>query len=260
MVRGRRRGCAAVVDHIDRRVPYSLACGAHSVLRHPGAAPQTLDPYGRSTGTGGAVDARCRRHAVGARAAGGAHRRPELLSQAPRYSALDVAVPRNRSRQVGAHRLSDLMYGHARRLVGACPAPGSSLAGSAVGHTGVAGLASTNPHNQIFAIAIQLGLVGTLVLFVMWVAHLRLFCGPGLAAGIGLAVVVQNIVSSFFNSSLFDFTHGWLYVWGVGVLGGMMLHQSPDAGARFDASAKAMVSRLKMSFARAGSLFRRLGN
>ena len=124
----------------------------------------------------------------------------------------------------------------------------------------MAGLASTNPHNQIFAIAIQLGLVGTLVLLVMWVAHLRLFCGPGLATGIGLVVVVQNIVSSFFNSSLFDFTHGWLYVWGVGVLGGMMLHQSPDAGARFDASAKAMVSRLKMSFARAGSLFRRLGN
>ena len=92
---------------------------------------------------------------------------------------------------------------------------------SAVGETGVAALASTNPHNQIFAIAIQLGLVGTLVLLIMWVAHLRLFCRPGLAAGIGLAVVVQNIVSSLFNSSLFDFTNGWLYVWGVGVLCGM---------------------------------------
>ena len=70
-------------------------------------------------------------------------------------------------------------------------------------------------------------------------------------------MVVQNIVSSLFNSSLFDFTHGWVYVWGVGVLGGMMLRQSPDAEARFDASAKAMVSRLKVLFARAGSLFRR---
>ena len=127
---------------------------------------------------------------------------------------------------------------------------------SAVGQTGVAGLASANPHNQIFAIAIQLGLLGTLVLLVMWVAHLRLFCGPGLAAGIGLAVVVQNIVSSLFNSSLFDFTHGWLYVWGVGVLCGMMLYQSPDAQARFDASAKALVSRFKVSFVRAGSHFR----
>jgi len=128
---------------------------------------------------------------------------------------------------------------------------------SAVGQTGMAALGSANPHNQILAIAIQLGLLGTLVLLVMWVAHLRLFCGPGLPAGIGLALVVQNIVSSFFNSSLFDFTHGWLYVWGVGVLCGMMLHESPNAQARFDASAKAMVSRLNAAFARTRSLFRR---
>jgi len=46
-------------------------------------------------------------------------------------------------------------------------------------------------------------------------------------------------------------------VWGVGVLGGMMLHESPNAQARFDASAKAMVSRLNAAFARTGSLFRR---
>jgi hypothetical protein len=36
---------------------------------------------------------------------------------------------------------------------------------------------------------------------------------------------VQNIVSSLFNSHLFDFTSGWLYVFGVGVLGGMVLRQ-----------------------------------
>jgi hypothetical protein len=37
--------------------------------------------------------------------------------------------------------------------------------------------------------------------------------------------VVQNIVSSLFNSHLFDFTAGWLYVFGVGVVGGMVLRQ-----------------------------------
>ena len=96
----------------------------------------------------------------------------------------------------------------------------------AAGQTGIAGLASANPHNQIFAIAIQLGLVGTIVLLAMWIAHFIFFFGPGLTAGIGLAVVVQNIISSQFNSSLFDTTQGWIYVLGVGVLGGMMMRGS----------------------------------
>jgi O-antigen ligase len=88
---------------------------------------------------------------------------------------------------------------------------------------------ATNPHNQALAIAIQLGLVGAIVLFAMWITHLRLFFRPGLAAGIGVAVVVQNVVSSLFNSSLFDFAEGWAYVWGVGVLCGMTLRaQGPQ--------------------------------
>jgi O-antigen ligase len=59
----------------------------------------------------------------------------------------------------------------------------------------------------------------------MWIAHLLLFTGRGLVAWIGMVVVVQNIVSSLFNSHLFDFTSGWLYVFGVGVVGGMVLRQ-----------------------------------
>jgi hypothetical protein len=61
--------------------------------------------------------------------------------------------------------------------------------------------------------------------------HICFFSAAGLPAGIGLAVVVQNIVSSQFNSSLFDSTHGWVYVLGVGVLGGMMLRGSSPARA-----------------------------
>jgi hypothetical protein len=52
-----------------------------------------------------------------------------------------------------------------------------------------------------------------------------LFRGFGLAALIGEIVVVQNVVSSFFNSHLFDFSQGWLYVFGVGVAGGMVLRE-----------------------------------
>jgi O-antigen ligase len=79
-----------------------------------------------------------------------------------------------------------------------------------------------NPHQQILAVAIQLGLIGAGLLIAMWAAHLALFRGPGLVAWIGLVVVVQNVVSSQFNTHLFDFTHGWLYVFGVGVIGGMV--------------------------------------
>lgn len=94
---------------------------------------------------------------------------------------------------------------------------------AAIGQTGAAGSRTTNPHNQTFAVAIQLGLVGAAVLWAMWLAHLWLFRGSGLAEWIGLVVVVQNIVGSLFNSHLFDFMQGWVYVFGVGVAGGMAL-------------------------------------
>jgi O-antigen ligase len=97
---------------------------------------------------------------------------------------------------------------------------------SEVGHSGASSTHTDNPHNQIFAVGIQLGLVGVAVLLAMWLAHLLFFLrGVGLTAWIGSIVVVQNIVSSLFNSHLFDFTSGWLYVFGVGVAGGMVLRQ-----------------------------------
>jgi O-antigen ligase len=92
----------------------------------------------------------------------------------------------------------------------------------ATGESGASSLIAANPHNQTLAVAIQLGLVGTIILYAMWIAHLLLFRGEGLAAWIGLAVVVQNMVGSLFNSHLFDFTHGWGYVIGVGIAGGIV--------------------------------------
>ena len=96
---------------------------------------------------------------------------------------------------------------------------------SAVGKTGAAGEASTNPHNQTFAVGIQLGFAGIFLLWAMWIAHLLMFRGSGLAEWIGLIVVVQNIVGSLFNSHLFDFTQGWTYVVGVGVAGGIVINR-----------------------------------
>jgi O-antigen ligase len=80
-----------------------------------------------------------------------------------------------------------------------------------------------NPHNQILAVAIQLGVIGAIFLIAMWTAHLALFREGTSIASFGLIIIVSNIVSSLFNSHLFDFTQGWLYVFGVGILGGTLL-------------------------------------
>jgi O-antigen ligase len=56
----------------------------------------------------------------------------------------------------------------------------------------------------------------------MWIAHLALFRGPGPVAWAGLATVLVQMVACMFNSHLFDFTEGWFYVFGVGVIGGLV--------------------------------------
>ncbi|MEA2879017.1 MAG: O-antigen ligase [Hyphomicrobiales bacterium] len=93
---------------------------------------------------------------------------------------------------------------------------------AAVGE-GASAMAATHPHNQIFAVAIQLGFLGAAVLIAMWVGHLALFRGGGLIAWIGIVLVTQNLASAPFNSHLFDSFHGWLYVFGVGAVGGIVL-------------------------------------
>jgi hypothetical protein len=60
----------------------------------------------------------------------------------------------------------------------------------------------------------------------MWAAHVLLFRGAGLMAWIGTIIVVQNFLSSLVNSHLFDFSQGWLYVFGVGVVGGTVLRDA----------------------------------
>ena len=121
------------------------------------------------------------------------------------------------------------MWKKSLRFVAAAPVLGHGTGSieqqfrASAGDSGMSAIISNNPHQQTLTVAIQLGLVGVAVMFAMWVAHLALFRGGGLIAWTGLVVVVQNVVSSLFNSHLFDFNQGWLYVFGVGVLGGIVL-------------------------------------
>lgn len=126
------------------------------------------------------------------------------------------------------------MWSKAATMVQAAPVTGHGTGAiremyrrAAEGKSGIAAEIPDNPHNQTLAIAIQLGLAGVLLLFAMWIAHLWLFwSASGFFAITGLTVVAQNVVGSFFNSHLGDFTHGWIYVFGVGIAGGAVLAQS----------------------------------
>ena len=75
------------------------------------------------------------------------------------------------------------------------------------------------------------------MLWGMWISQLMLFRGTGLLPWIGLVIVIQNIVGSLFNSFIFDFTEGWLYVVGVGAAAGMVRQQSDAAQGHKDIAA-----------------------
>ncbi|WP_441232621.1 O-antigen ligase family protein [Bradyrhizobium sp. 1200_D9_N1_1] len=87
----------------------------------------------------------------------------------------------------------------------------------------------SNPHNQTLYVAIQWGVLGIVLLYSMWLTHMKLFMRRDTAAWIGLVVVVQNMTSSLFNSHLTDFHEGWIYVLGVGAVGGLALRGITDA-------------------------------
>jgi O-antigen ligase len=101
---------------------------------------------------------------------------------------------------------------------------------AAIGETGAQAEIVKNPHNQTLNVAVQWGVIGVLVLYAMWLVHLLLFRGDGLVTWIGLLVVVQNVLTSLFNSHLFDFVEGWMYVLGVGIAGGTTLTAQRSQG------------------------------
>ena len=91
---------------------------------------------------------------------------------------------------------------------------------AAAGKTGIGAQWGRDAHNMTLTIAIQLGFVGALALWLMWGAAAWTFLGTSFVSLVGLIFVVQHVVGSLFNSSLFDFTPGWLYVFAVGTLAG----------------------------------------
>jgi O-antigen ligase len=145
----------------------------------------------------------------------------------PSYRAALTEFPEDRSNSAGL-RLEfwrkSLIFFRAAPILG--NGTGSSrqlFERDAIGKSGLAAEVIDNPHNQTLNVAVQWGAVGVILLYAMWLAHLLLFREADLAAWVGLLVVVQNIVSSLFNSHLFDFVEGWMYVLGVGIAGGMTL-------------------------------------
>jgi O-antigen ligase len=84
------------------------------------------------------------------------------------------------------------------------------------------GEAVPDPHNQFFAIAIQVGLVGGAILLAMWAVHFSMFVGSSFACAMGQAVVLQNFIGSLFNSHISTVTQGMLYCLAVGLLGGIV--------------------------------------
>jgi hypothetical protein len=98
----------------------------------------------------------------------------------------------------------------------------TEMAKETAGQTGPYATITPNPHQQTFAVAIQLGIAGALLLWAMWIVHWKTFRGESFAAWIGIVIVVQNIIGSLFNSHLFDFTQGWTYVVGFGVVAGLI--------------------------------------
>jgi O-antigen ligase len=79
-----------------------------------------------------------------------------------------------------------------------------------------------DPHNQFLHTTLQVGLVGGALLIAMWAAHLALFWGSGVFRAMGLAIVVQNVLGSLFNSHLSTVTQGMLYCLGVGLIGALI--------------------------------------
>ena len=171
------------------------------------------------------------------------------------YDASDLSTPASTAQRLNYWRKSI-------RFIAAAPLLGHGTGSirrlfeqDATGESGLRAEVVNNPHNQTLNVVLQWGVVGGILLYAMWFSHLMLFAaGRQEEVWIGVIVVVQNLVSSLFNSHLFDFHEGWMYVLGVGIAGGLALRASgavsadqatsavsstsPPTGARRDSSSK----------------------
>ncbi|MDF3813537.1 MULTISPECIES: O-antigen ligase family protein [Rhodopseudomonas] len=101
------------------------------------------------------------------------------------------------------------------------------------------GKATSDPHNQFLHVALQVGLIGGALLLAMWAAHVWMFAQRGLVSMMGLAVVLQNLIGSLFNSHLSTVTLGMLYCLAVGLLGSARVGIRPAQPVREPIAASA---------------------
>jgi O-antigen ligase len=92
----------------------------------------------------------------------------------------------------------------------------------AIGRPAIPAEIVANPHNQTLYFAIEWGVIGIALLWTMWVMHFLMFSEMRWISWIGIIVVSQNVIDSFFNSHISDYVEGWIYVMGVGVAAGMI--------------------------------------
>lgn len=90
------------------------------------------------------------------------------------------------------------------------------------------GSATADPHNQTLHILLQVGLVGAVLLWAMWLTHARLFLARDVASIFGQAIVLQNVIGGLFNSHISSVTQGMLYCLAVGLFGALVLHRNDD--------------------------------
>jgi len=84
--------------------------------------------------------------------------------------------------------------------------------------------AVADPHNQFLHTALQVGLIGGVILLAMWVVHFRMLTGPDLGSAVGLGIVTLTILGSLFNSHISQVTQGMLYCMGVGIFGSVLIN------------------------------------
>jgi O-antigen ligase len=99
-------------------------------------------------------------------------------------------------------------------------------------------LQSSNPHNEILNIGIQLGLTG-IAIYILWLValakHTYLYRIPPTLINISLSlklmqgVLITMIVAGLVNATLFDFTEGSLYCLCFGLMMAIYPSQRVDA-------------------------------
>ena len=177
--RGALRAHAAAAALLALPVPRQHPAGLdrpHRAGRDPAAAAHPRLPAVRLEGSGARLHRRRAGHGAGVD-------RVAVPARARRSQHRRKCSPIRRPTSVTSTGIRLELWKKSLGFVAAAPVIGHGTGSipdqyrrAATGE-GVTAIAANNPHNQIFAVAIQLGMLGVAILMTMWVAHLALFRG-----------------------------------------------------------------------------------